>query len=572
MNEFPLIEVKNLSISFPEEKGVNQVVHQLNYTINKGETLGIVGESGSGKSISSLSIIRLLNKSAIIDSGEIFFRMEGTEPTDILRLEEKKMRSLRGKEIAMIFQEPMTSLNPVMQCGEQVAEALRLHKKLNRKEAKAQTIEWFKEVELPRPEEMYNAYPHQISGGQKQRVMIAMAMCCEPQLLIADEPTTALDVTVQKKILTLIKNLQLKHSMSVIFITHDLGVVANVADKILVMKKGESVEFGETKDIFKKPKHPYTKGLIACRPPMEYSLSKLPTVDDFLKLDQNIQIADYIDKLKINPKPFQTDGLEPLLRVSKLKTYFPIKKGVWRKTVGHVKAVDEVTFELYKGETLGLVGESGCGKTTLGRSILRLIEPSDGSIQFDGTDVRQLDKSTMRAYRKRMQIIFQDPYSSLNPKMKIGDAILEPMQVHNVGKTLKERKERVVDLLETVGMEADHINRYPHQFSGGQRQRICIARTLALSPEFVICDESVSALDVSVQAQVLNLLNELKQKYNFTYIFISHDLSVVKYMSDRLIVMRSGKIEEMGLSKEIYENPKSTYTQSLISAIPELVL
>ena len=570
MNDQPLVEVKNLSISFHDGKHLNQVVRKVSFSIPKGKTLGIVGESGSGKSLSSLSIIRLLSKAAVVESGEILFHQQENKSIDLLQLSEKKMRALRGQQIAMIFQEPMTSLNPVMKCGEQVAEALRLHKKLNSKEAKKKTIEWFKEVELPRADEMYNAYPHQISGGQKQRVMIAMAMCCNPQLLIADEPTTALDVTVQKKILSLIKRLQKRHGMSVIFITHDLGVVANVADELLVMKKGERVEFGDTKTIFTSPNNPYTKGLIACRPPMDYTLSKLPTVEDFLGLDPSIQISEFIQDLKVVKSENTWSEKQHLLTVKNLKTYFPIKKGIWRKTVGHVKAVDKVSFDVRKGETLGLVGESGCGKTTLGRSILRLIEPSAGEVVFDGIKVNQLDKESMRRFRKRMQIIFQDPYSSLNPKMRIGDAIIEPMKVHGIENSTKIRKEKVIDLLETVGLEADHVKRYPHQFSGGQRQRICIARTLALSPEFVICDESVSALDVSVQAQVLNLLNELKSKYNFTYIFISHDLSVVKYMSDRLVVMRGGKIEEMGSAEEIYRNPKSEYTQSLIEAIPKI--
>lgn len=570
MNDQPLVEVKNLSISFHDGKHLNQVVRNVSFSIPKGKTLGIVGESGSGKSLSSLSIIRLLSKAAVVESGEILFHQQENKSIDLLQLSEKKMRALRGQQIAMIFQEPMTSLNPVMKCGEQVAEALRLHKKLNSKEAKKKTIEWFKEVELPRADEMYNAYPHQISGGQKQRVMIAMAMCCNPQLLIADEPTTALDVTVQKKILSLIKRLQKRHGMSVIFITHDLGVVANVADELLVMKKGERVEFGDTKTIFTSPNNPYTKGLIACRPPMDYTLSKLPTVEDFLGLDPSIQISEFIQDLKVVKSENTRSEKQHLLTVKNLKTYFPIKKGIWRKTVGHVKAVDKVSFDVRKGETLGLVGESGCGKTTLGRSILRLIEPSAGEVVFDGIKVNQLDKESMRRFRKRMQIIFQDPYSSLNPKMRIGDAIIEPMKVHGIENSTKIRKEKVIDLLETVGLEADHVKRYPHQFSGGQRQRICIARTLALSPEFVICDESVSALDVSVQAQVLNLLNELKSKYNFTYIFISHDLSVVKYMSDRLVVMRGGKIEEMGSAEEIYRNPKSEYTQSLIEAIPKI--
>lgn len=574
MQQTPLLEIDQLSISFGKGENKTKAVKNLSYTVKAGSTIGIVGESGSGKSITSLSIIGLLEKQANVESGSINFSVDG-KTTNLLTLNEKEIRKYRGKEIAMIFQEPMTSLNPVIKCGEQVSEAIRLHQGVDKKLARQKVIEWFKEVQLPRPEQIYDAYPHQISGGQKQRVMIAMAMCCEPKLLIADEPTTALDVTVQKTILELIQSLQKKHNMSVIFITHDLGVVAEIADEVVVMKNGEKVESGTTRDIFENPKHAYTKGLIACRPPIDYKLHKLPTVQDFLKLDASTSIESYISELII-PKDEQKSKLDQLLskpillEVKNLKTHFPIQKGIFRQTVGHVKAVDDVSFNVFEGETLGLVGESGCGKTTLGRSILRLIEPTAGDIIYNEIDIHKLSAEELRRYRKDLQIIFQDPYSSLNPRMRIGKAILEPMQVHQVESNNVLRKEKVIELLETVGLKADHFNRFPHEFSGGQRQRICIARALALSPKFVICDESVSALDVSVQAQVLNLLNELKEKFNFTYIFISHDLSVVKYMSDRMIVMKEGKIEEMGVAEEVYSNPKSSYTQGLIDAIPKV--
>ncbi len=568
MESQSLLEIKNLSISF----GAQKTIKNLSYSLKEGEVLGVVGESGSGKSLTSLSIIGLLHPSAKIDSGEILFRHK-QKTVSLLSLKEDEIRKLRGNDIAMIFQEPMTSLNPVIKCGEQVAEALRLHKKLNKQDARARTIELFKEVQLPRPEQIYDTYPHQISGGQKQRVMIAMAISCEPKLLIADEPTTALDVTVQKTILELIKSLQKKRNMSVIFITHDLGVVAEIADHVVVMKNGEKVESGSTKELFQHAKHPYTKGLLACRPPIDFRLTKLPTVQDFLTLDQPVE--SYINSLKVS-KAEQKKTLDAVLQqdkiieVSNLNTHFPIQKGIFRKTVGFVKAVNNVSFDVRKGETLGLVGESGCGKTTLGRSILRLIEPTSGSVKYNGEELVTLGAEAMRQKRRDLQIIFQDPYSSLNPRMKVGKAILEPMQVHKIEANNTIRKEKVIDLMETVGLKAEQFDRYPHEFSGGQRQRVCIARALAMNPKFIICDESVSALDVSVQAQVLNLLNELKTKFSFTYIFISHDLSVVKYMSDRMVVMKEGQIEEMGIVEDIYLNPQSEYTQWLIEAIPKI--
>jgi len=485
----------------------------------------------------------------------------------------------------MIFQEPMTSLNPVFRCGDQVAEAIILHQKLSKAEAKKLTIQLFEKVQLPDPERILNAYPHQLSGGQKQRVMIAMAMSCNPDVLIADEPTTALDVTVQKAIIDLMNDLKREINASIIFITHDLGVISEIADHVIVMFKGKIVEQGDIGSIFLNPQHPYTKGLLACRPPLDFRLEKLPVVSDFMDFGKNengeIIITEKIknieevkesNKIDLATRAKRQEFLptqKPILEVKNLQTWFPAKKNFFGKTTDWVKAVNDVSFKVYPGETLGLVGESGCGKTTLGRTILRLVEPKSGEIIFDGKNIMDLPRKEMRNLRKDMQIIFQDPYSSLNPRMTIGNAIMEPMEVHKILANDEERKAKVIELLETVSLEAKHFNRYPHEFSGGQRQRICIARALALNPKFIICDESVSALDVSVQAQVLNLLMELREKFQFTYIFISHDLSVVKFMSDRMIVMNQGKIEEMGDADEIYNHPKTIYTRNLIEAIPK---
>jgi peptide/nickel transport system ATP-binding protein len=581
MSSRTLLEIKNLVTEFHTEEESVKAVNDVSFTLNKGETIGIVGESGSGKSVTSLSVMRLIpSPPGKISNGQILFHTNN-DVVDLAQATEKEMRTYRGNEIAMIFQEPMTSLNPVYTCGDQVAEAIMLHQKMNKKEAKILTIALFKQVELPRPEAMFDAYPHQISGGQKQRVMIAMAMSCNPSILIADEPTTALDVTVQKTILELMMQLQKEHDMGIMFITHDLGVIAELADKVVVMYKGKIVEQGNVMDIFTNPQHPYTKGLLACRPPLQRRLQWLPTVSDFMSVDANgvmhetnKSVAEVTNSLVISPaetaKKHETlFKQKPVLQINNLKTYFPINKGVFGKVKDYVKAVDDVTFEVYPGETLGLVGESGCGKTTLGRTILKLVEPTEGQIIFEGKDLTHLGTKEMRAFRKEMQIIFQDPYSSLNPRITIGEAIMEPMRVHKVFNNDTERKERVMELLRRVSLLEQHFYRYPHEFSGGQRQRICIARSLALNPKFIICDESVSALDVSVQAQVLNLLNELKEEFKFTYIFISHDLSVVKFMSDRMIVMQEGKIVELGLADEIYANPKTEYTKELINAIPK---
>ncbi|MFZ4398401.1 MAG: ABC transporter ATP-binding protein [Bacteroidales bacterium] len=565
--EKDLLQINNLCVEFKSDNGLQKAVDDISFTLKKAEILGIVGESGSGKSVTSLAIMQLINcPPGNISSGEIIFHKTDGSQQNLLKLTEKEIRNWRGNEIAMIFQEPMTSLNPVMKCGKQVMEAILLHQKIHKKEAKAKTLALFTEVLLPKPEEVFNKYPHELSGGQKQRVMIAMAISCQPSLLIADEPTTALDVTVQKTILELLKNLQLKHGMSIIFITHDLGVVAEIADNVAVMYKGKIVEQGKAVDIFSNPQHPYTRGLLACRPKLDMRLAHLPTVKDFMNNEvfNNVEITTA--ERAVNQKIIYAE--KPILEVKNINIDFPTRKSWIGKTIANFRAVNNISFEVYEGETLGLVGESGCGKTTLGRSILRLIEASSGQIIYKGKDLSQLKPGEMRNCRQKLQIIFQDPYSSLNPRISIGSAILEPMKVHNILDSDKLRKARVIELLERINMSESQFNRYPHEFSGGQRQRICIARALALNPELIICDESVSALDVSVQAQVLNLLNELKLDFKFTYIFISHDLSVVKFMSDRMIVMKNGEIVEMGEADAIYRNPSSDYTRKLIEAIP----
>lgn len=567
-----LLNVKNLSIGFGED--VN-VVKNISFTVPMGKTIGIVGESGSGKSITSLAIMQLLPVKGKITSGEISFNLKG-EIIDIASQSNTQMQKIRGNEIAMIFQEPMTSLNPVFTCGYQVMEMILAHQKISKSDAKAKTIALFNEVKLPRAESIFKQYPHQLSGGQKQRVMIAMALSCDPKLLIADEPTTALDVTVQKTILELLKEMQKEREMSILFITHDLGVIYELANEVIVMNSGEIVEQGATQQVFHHPKHPYTMGLIACKPPLEVRYSKLPTVKDFLSLDKTSESwkDDFLSGITLT-KDSRIQAHQklyaqtPLLSVKNIKTYFPNKKNWLGKITEYVKAVDDVTFDVYPGETLGLIGESGCGKTTIGRTILRLNKAESGEVLYNGKDVLGMNKEELLSFRKEVQIIFQDPYSSLNPRKSIGEAILEPIKVHQLITNPKEARERVFYLLEKVGLSRADYQKYPHQFSGGQRQRISIARTLALDPKFIVCDESVSALDVSVQAQVLNLLNELKAEFNLTYIFISHDLSVIKYMCDRMIVMnQNGKIEEQGNCDLIYQNPQSKYTKKLINAIP----
>jgi peptide/nickel transport system ATP-binding protein len=559
-----LLEVKNLTIEFTTPEGVIRAVDNISFKLNAGETLGIVGESGSGKSVSALAVMRLLSStSAKILSGEILF-----EGVDLLKLPEDEMRKIRGNKIGMIFQEPMTSLNPVFTVGAQIAESLILHFNMNNQQARTRTLELMNLVGIPDPEIKIDAYPHELSGGQKQRIMIAMSIACGPKLLIADEPTTALDVTIQKQVLELMHGLQKQYGMGMLFITHDLGVIADIADDVFVMYRSKEVEFQKTKIIFKNPTHPYTKGLISCRPRMGANPKRLQTVSDFMNEDGTPKNTDI--KIEVFHKPYVELALNetPILEINNLETYFPVKGGFLSKTKNWIKAVDGVSFKIKKGKTFGLVGESGCGKTTLGRSILRLIEPTAGQIIFQGNDITKIPAEDMRVLRKKMQIIFQDPYSSLNPRMTIADIIKEPMDIHHPEMTKKQKLDRCLWLLDKVGLKSSQMLRYPHEFSGGQRQRICIARALTLNPEFIICDESVSALDVSVQAQVLNLLLDLQDEFGLTYIFISHDLGVVNFIADDVAVMNKGKIIEMGRATEIYKNPSQDYTKRLLSSIP----
>ena len=565
-----MLTVDNLTVQFQnqEDQSWTQAVKSISFSLEKGKVLGIVGESGSGKSVTAFSIMRLHSPLHTQISGRIVFSQ-----TDLLQLSPAEMRKYRGNRIAMIFQEPMTSLNPVFSCGNQVQEAIMLHQKVSKRKAKEMTIALFQEVQLPRPEQMFDSYPHQLSGGQKQRVMIAMALSCNPELLIADEPSTALDVTVQKNIIQLLTRLKTQRNMAMIFISHDLGLIHEIADEVAVMYKGEMVEKNTANALFVNPIHPYTKGLLACRPLPQRQLKKLPVVADFLHAEQPMQVAHLLDQnsftaAEIAARRAALYEQAPLLEVKDLCTWYPVKKGLFGSTTDYVKAVDQISLKVFPGETLGLVGESGCGKTTLGRSILRLVEPTSGELIFQGEDIRKYDEKKLRQMRRDVQLIFQDPYSSLNPKLTIGQALMEPLKVHGLFETDRERKTQILALLERVDLKPEHFDRYPHEFSGGQRQRIVIARALALKPKFIICDESVSALDVSVQAQVLNLLRDLQTEFGLSYIFISHDLAVVKHISDRMIVMNKGKIEEQGFPEDIYNHPKAEYTRRLIAAIP----
>lgn len=521
-----MLEVKDLKISFLRNKQWHEVVKGISFNVQRGETLAIVGESGSGKSVTSLAIMGLLDKKKSKIEGNIDFE---------------------GKRISMIFQEPMTALNPVMKCGKQMMETGI---------SKEKCLSLFEEVLLPDVQKAFNSYPHQLSGGQRQRVMIAMALALEPDILIADEPTTALDVTVQKAVLDLMKQLQKKYNIGIIFITHDLGVVHQIADKVAVIYKGEIVEEASNEEIFSNPQNPYTKGLLASRPPLDKRPKRLSTVSDFL--NQRADNQEIETKIERENKHQSIYSHTPLLQAKNLHIQY-----------GKFIAIPSLSFDLYKGETLGLVGESGCGKSTLGYSLMNLIENAKGEIYFENRLISNLKKKDLKQLRKEIQIIFQDPYSSLNPRITIGKAIEEVLIVHKIEKDKNKRKEMVMEMLEKVGLEREHYERYPHEFSGGQRQRIGIARALILKPKLIICDESVSALDVSVQATVLNLLNDLKKEFQLTYIFISHDLAVVKYMSDRMMVMRKGEIEQIGEADEIYTNPQTQYTKTLISSIPK---
>ncbi len=616
MTDAALLEISGLKTYFHSDAGTVKAVDDLTVRIRQGQTLGLVGESGSGKSVTSLSIMRLLpDVGASIEGGKIVFLGK-----DLVQLPRADMRHMRGKDLSMIFQEPGTSLNPVYRVGDQVAEVILLHEKVSRREALDRARRLFEEVGIPNPIQSLEKYPHEMSGGQKQRVMIAMALACNPRLLIADEPTTALDVTIQAQILDLIRKLRDERGMSILFITHDLGVIAEIADEVAVMYRGKLVEYDSVANIFANPKHPYTKGLLACRPRLDTTRRRLPVVSDYMDTttDSNGQLV--ITEKTLSPerlsqiegrgrgrllhpvselarlvaeaeaksasgseaetKPVVSttavsvtdqnvpEGQIPLLRVDNLQVYYPIKKGLLRRVVGYTKAVDGISFNVYKGQTLGLVGESGCGKTTTGRAILRLLPITGGTVTFDGTNWTSLGGAELRRERRRMQIVFQDPYSSLNPRMTVEAMITEAMSVHRIGSGAQDRRNRAAQLLEEVGLLSEHLQRYPHEFSGGQRQRLCIARSLAVEPDFLICDESVSALDVSVQAQVLNLLKDLQERRGLTYVFISHDLSVVKFMSDMMAVMNAGKIVEYGPSDSIYANPQNEYTRKLIAAIP----
>ena len=597
MTTAPLLDIRGLETVFHTDEGIVRAVDGIDLRVEAGRTLGLVGESGSGKSVTSLSVMGLLPEFV----GEVRAGEIALLGRDLVRLPPKELRPMRGRDMAMIFQEPGTSLNPVYRVGDQVIETLQLHLGLDRDKARARTLELFDEVGIPEPERRIRSYPHEMSGGQKQRVMIAMALSCDPKLLIADEPTTALDVTIQAQILDLIRKLRDERDMGVLFITHDLGVIGEIADEVVVMFRGHVMERAPVLQLFRDPKHPYTKGLLACRPRLETAWRRLPTVADFM------DVEDTDEGPSITPKDPPDDATfargrgrllhpeaevlslgyaraavleatgddatfaegEPLLQVDDLKVYYPIRKGLLQRVVDHVRAVEGVSFDVYPGQTLGLVGESGCGKTTTGRAILRLQPHHAGRVRYRGQDVHALKGDALRKWRRKIQIVFQDPYASLNPRMRVVAALTEAMAIHGIGASPKEREERAAELLEEVGLRADHMRRYPHEFSGGQRQRIGIARALAVEPEMIVCDESVSALDVSVQAQVLNLLKDLQEERGLTYIFISHDLSVVKFMSDMMAVMNDGKIVEFGPSDAIYAAPREEYTQRLIAAIPD---
>jgi peptide/nickel transport system ATP-binding protein len=592
----PLLQINDLALSFRSAGGSAPALKGISLSVNAGEMLAVVGESGSGKSVTALSVLQLLPaRLASVERGEIIFSPDGRASINLLDLPAAELRSLRGNRIGMIFQEPMTSLNPVMRCGAQVMEPLKLHRKLSNRQAKQEVLQLFEKVRLPEPEILFNRYPHQLSGGQKQRVMIAMAISCKPALLICDEPTTALDVTVQKTILELLRDLRKSENMGMIFITHDLGLVTDLADRAVVMYRGNIVESGEVREVFSNPRHPYTRGLLLCRPVLHKRGERLPVVNDFLKRPDELLLNT--DELSLNIRDNAPESATPadlkkpgtgkpekasggayripdkknagtLISVKNLDVWYSSGK-TWLGREKHwVKAVQDVSFDILTGETLGLVGESGCGKTTLGRALLRLNKPVAGTIEYGGLDLLAMPERELRAFRKNIQIVFQDPYSSLNPRLEVGPALAEPLKIHLPSLGRSERKKRILELLQKVDLSPEHYRRYPHEFSGGQRQRIVIARALSLNPDFVVFDESVSALDVSIQAQVLNLINDLKQEFGFTAVFISHDLSVIRYLCDRVMVMEKGRIVETGDAESVYRNPKMEYTKTLIEAIP----
>ena len=564
MEEGNILEVRGLGIGTVKDGADRLLVEDVSFSLKKGKVLGIVGESGSGKSITCYAITGLLNPNLKITSGEILFR-QGGEVLDLAKLPEKRFRKLRGERITMIFQEPMIALNPVQRCGAQVEEVLKRHTKMNAAQRKAEVLKLFGQVKLPDPERIYNSYPHQISGGQKQRVVIAMAIACKPDVIIADEPTTALDVTVQKEIVNLLSDISRTTEMAIIFITHDLALISEIADDVLVMYHGRIEEKAAKKEIFSAPQSPYTKGLLACRPKLGQKVNRLPVVADFM--DGKMPEGAPLTEDQIIAREAEVEQRAPLLRIRGVSKWFRDDRS---RSV--TRAVQDVNLDIYKGETLGLVGESGCGKSTLSRAILMLDPPSEGEVFYRGRDITKLSPKELMNLRRDIQIIFQDPFASLNPMLSVGEALIEPMRVHGIFDNDRQRREYIAELLKKVGLSPDVSSRYPHQFSGGQRQRIGIARALVVKPSFIICDESVSALDVSVQAQVLNLLNDLKDDYGFTYLFISHDLSVVQYMSDHLAVMQGGKIVEYGRTDVVYKNPQSPYTQRLMDAIPQVTL
>lgn len=550
-----LLEVQNLTIRF----GTNAVVDDLSFVLPRGKTLAIVGESGSGKSMTALALLGLLPAEAQLSVQQLQFQASTGQDFQLQNCQAKDWQQIRGKAIGMIFQEPMTSLNPLQRCGQQIDEVLRLHLGLNAQQARQRSLEWLVKVKIQDPERIYRSYPHEISGGQKQRVMIAMAMCCNPSLLLADEPTTALDATVQKDIILLMRELQQEFNTAILFISHDLSLVAGLADQVLVMQQGKLVEKGSSEQIFEHAQAPYTKALLSCRPPLDRKVARLATIDDFVEHEQKTEIKEVAPA---TPPATSTN----LLEVKNLSTWFPVQKSWFGKPSNWVKAVQDASFDIKSGQTLGLVGESGSGKTTLGRSILRLIEPTSGVIHYNGQNIEKIEAEAMRQLRRDLQIVFQDPYSSLNPRLPVGLAITEPMKVHGIGNNDQDRVERSILLLEQVGLHADHFNRYPHEFSGGQRQRLCIARALAVQPRFLVCDEAVSSLDVSVQATVLNLLKDLQAQQGLTYLFISHDLAVVRFMCDDIMVMKDGVIVEKGPAEQVFEAPAHPYTQALLEA------